>query len=167
MRSLLLLRHAKSSWKDPLLDDHERPLNRRGKRDAPRVGRLIAELSLLPDLVLCSSALRARDTAFAALRACDYDRETRILRTLYLADAERIAEHLRRLQAEPLRVMVIGHNPGLEQLVEALSGRVVTLPTAGLVSLELELERLSQLELGKARARVAAVWRPKDLVEPA
>jgi phosphohistidine phosphatase len=165
MRSLLLLRHAKSSWKDPLIDDHERPLNRRGKRDAPRIGRLIAEQRLQPDLVLCSSARRARDTAFALLRACDYDRETRILRTLYLADADQLAEPLRRLQAEPTRVLLIAHNPGLEALVEALSGELVKLPTAGLAQLELELERWSELELGKGLARVARVWRPKDLAE--
>jgi phosphohistidine phosphatase len=166
MRSLLLLRHAKSSWKDPALDDHERPLNRRGKRDVPRVGRLIAEQGLRPDLVLCSSARRARDTAFALLRACDYDRETRVLRTLYLAGPEQLADHLRRLQAEPLRVMMIGHNPGLEELVEALSGEVVKLPTAGLACLELDVDRWSEVALGKGLGRVAGVWRPRELPEP-
>jgi phosphohistidine phosphatase len=112
MRSLLVLRHGKSSWKDPAIEDHDRPLAKRGKRDAQRMGRLIAERGLKPDLVLSSSARRARDTAFAALRACDYDRETRILRTLHMADAETAADLLRKLQAEPLRVLLIGHNPG-------------------------------------------------------
>ncbi len=165
MRSLLVLRHGKSSWKDPAIEDHDRPLTKRGKRDAQRIGRLIAERGLKPDLVLSSSARRARDTAFAALRACDYDRETRILRTLHMADAETAAELLRRLQAEPLRVLLIGHNPGLEQLVEALTGEVIEIPTAGLVDVELDVERWMDVQLGKGLGRVASVFRPKELGE--
>lgn len=163
MRTLLLLRHAKSSWKNPALDDHDRPLNKRGKRDAPRIGKLIAEQKMVPDLVLCSSARRARDTAFIALRAAGYDGETRILRSLYMSDPESSAETLRRIEGSPGVVLVIGHNPGLEELIEALSGEVVELPTAGLARLELDIERWTKLELGRGLGRLTGVWRPKEL----
>jgi phosphohistidine phosphatase len=163
MRTLLLLRHAKSSWKNPALDDHDRPLNKRGKRDAPRIGKLMAEQKLVPDLVLCSSARRARDTAFTMLRAAGYDGETRILRSLYMSDPESSAETLRRLEGNPATVLVVGHNPGLEELIEALSGEPAELPTAGLARVELNVERWSELQLGKGLGRVTAVWRPKEL----
>jgi phosphohistidine phosphatase len=163
MRTLLLLRHAKSSWKNPALDDHDRPLNKRGKRDAPRIGKLLAEQGLVPDLVLCSSARRARDTAFIALRVAGYDGETRIQRSLYMSDPESSAETLRRLEGSPGVVLVVGHNPGLEELVEALTGEVVELPTAGLARVDLNIERWTALELGKGLGRVTAVWRPKEL----
>lgn len=163
MHSLLLLRHAKSSWKNPALDDHDRPLNKRGKRDAPRIGALIAEQKLLPDLVLCSSARRARDTGFATLHAAGYDGETRILRSLYMADPEGIAETLRRLEGEPERVLVIGHNPGLEELIEGLAGDTIELPTAGLVRVDIDVKHWGEVQLGRGRGKVVAIWRPKQL----
>ena len=69
MKTLLVLRHAKSSWNDPALDDHERPLNKRGRRDAPRMGVLVREYGLIPDLIICSDAVRARVTAEAVAEA--------------------------------------------------------------------------------------------------
>jgi phosphohistidine phosphatase len=165
MRTLLLMRHAKSSWKNPALDDHDRPLNKRGKRDAPRMGQLLAEHKLLPDLVLCSSARRARDTAFAVLREAGYDGETRILRSLYMADPQSALEVLRRLEGEPERVLVIGHNPGLEELVQALVADRIELPTAGLVRVDIDVERWSDVQLGRGRGRVVGFWRPKQLPE--
>lgn len=167
MRSLCLLRHAKSSWKHPELADHDRPLNGRGKRDAPRMGALLAALGPLPDLVLCSSARRARDTAFRALPAAEYTGEVRVSSELYMADAEQIAACVRRLELDPKRLLVIGHNPGLEELIEALLGRTFTLVTGGLVALELELDHWRALSLGRKRARLVGSWQPKTLaVEP-
>src|SRR5688572_21006606 len=90
MKTLLLLRHAKSSWKDSDIDDHERPLNKRGKRDAPRMGRLLRDESLLPDLILASSAKRCRKTAEHVLHASGYHGETRITGDLYEANAARL-----------------------------------------------------------------------------
>ena len=78
MKTLLILRHAKSSWDNTWLSDHERPLNDRGRRDAPRMGRLLRDEELVPDLIITSSAERALSTAEAAALACDYDQEIKI-----------------------------------------------------------------------------------------
>lgn len=163
MRRLLLLRHAKSSWKDPALDDHDRPLNKRGRRDAPRMGQLMAEKKLAVDLALCSSARRARDTAFTVLHEAGYEGETRILRSLYMADPEGLVEALRRLEGEPERVLVIGHNPGLEELVQALTGETEELPTAGLAVIDLAIDKWTDIVLGKGQGKLAGLWKPKEL----
>lgn len=163
MRTLVLLRHAKSSWKVASLEDHDRPLNKRGRRDAPRMGQLLAEQGLVPDLVLCSSARRARDTAFSVLHAAGYEGETRILRSLYMAGAEACAETIRRLEGEPTRLMVVAHNPGLEELLQALTGQVIELPTAGLAQLRLSIDSWRDLALGKRQGKLIALWRPKEL----
>ena len=163
MRTLLLLRHAKSSWKDPALEDHDRPLNKRGRRDAPRMGELMAEKKLTVDLALCSSARRARDTAFTVLHEAGYEGETRILRSLYMADPEGCAETLRRLEGEPQRVLVIGHNPGLEDLVQALTGETEELPTGGLAVIELSIDTWADVALGKAQGKLLGLWKPKQL----
>ena len=118
MKTLLLLRHAKSSWKDGDLDDHDRPLNGRGKRDAPRMGRLLAEERLLPELILCSSAKRCRKTAEHVIAESGYRGETRLTGELYEAGAEKLREVLAGLAGEPTRVLLIAHNPGLEELLE-------------------------------------------------
>ena len=162
MKSLLVLRHAKSSWKRSELSDHDRPLNRRGKRDAPRMGRLIRDSDLVPDLILSSSAVRARNTALAIAEACGHACEVRVLRELYLAEPEDYALLLEKLPDSRSSAMVVGHNPGLEELVEALSGEHQVLPTAALAWIDLPIERWSELALdGSSRLRQA--WLPREL----
>ena len=85
MKTLLVLRHAKSSWNDPALDDHERPLNKRGRRDAPRMGELVREYGLIPDVVISSDAVRARLTAEAVAEAARYPGEILLDPRLYMA----------------------------------------------------------------------------------
>jgi phosphohistidine phosphatase len=123
-----LLRHAKSSWDDPTLPDHERPLSPRGIKAANRVSRYLVEENLLPDLVLCSDSVRTRATA--ALLFTPLDRSPPAIvytKDLYLADPDQILEVVRREAAlrektPPRHIMVIGHNPGLQQLALALPG---------------------------------------------
>lgn len=117
MRTLLLLRHAKSSWDDPALDDFERPLAPRGREAAPLMASFIASHDLRPDYVVCSSAVRTQATlglvlpAFAGKPpAVIYDD------TLYLASRSALMTRLRRVPAKWRRVMVVGHNPGLHDL---------------------------------------------------
>src|SRR6187431_2275879 len=94
MKTLLLMRHAKSSWKDETLDDHDRPLNKRGKREAPQMGELLRDHQLVPDYILCSSARRARKTAESVAFAAGFRGETRITSELYMATPTRILEIL-------------------------------------------------------------------------
>ena len=88
MKSLLILRHAKSSWKHPELSDHNRPLSKRGKNDAPRMGNLLKKEKLIPDMIISSTAIRAHLTAEAVAKACGYKAEVTLNRSLYAAGPE-------------------------------------------------------------------------------
>jgi phosphohistidine phosphatase len=145
MKDLLVLRHAKSGWKDSDLVDHDRPLNKRGDKDAPRIGKLLRKERLVPELVLTSSARRARDTAEAAAAATGYTPEIRHIPSFYQADLETFYATLSRLSDDIERVMIVGHNPELEELVEALTSESVTLPTAALVHIELPIQTWNDL----------------------
>lgn len=162
MRTLLLLRHAKSSWKHPALADHDRPLNKRGREAAPRLGALLMARDLVPDLLLCSTALRAQATAGLVAAACGYTGEIRPASQLYLAGPEVYLNVLRGVADQHSRVLVVGHNPGLEALVEALTGQSVILPTAALAQVALPLHSWRELEAGLA-GELVSVWRPKAL----
>ncbi len=162
MKTLLVLRHAKSSWNDPALDDHERPLNRRGRRDAPRMGELVREYGLMPDVVISSDAVRARMTAEAMAEAARYAGEILLDQHLYLASPDDILSLLRRVQQNAETVMIVGHNPGLEELVEQLTGAWQDLPTAALAQIVLPIDRWRDLTLS-TRGTLRGRWRPKEL----
>jgi len=162
MKILLILRHAKSSWKDDALPDHDRPLNKRGKADAPRMGALLRREELLPDLVLSSTARRARATAEMAVEESGYEGELRLDRELYSFDAEPYLEVLAELDDDYRCVMVVGHNPAMEELVEVLAGHYERMPTAALAQIELPIENWSELE-DEVEGRLVHLWRPKEL----
>ena len=162
MRTLLILRHAKSSWKDDSLPDHDRPLNKRGLKDAPRMGQLLRREDLLPDLILCSSAKRARVTAELVAEESGYEGELRLKDDLYAFDAEAYLEALTELSDGYDRVMVVGHNPAMEELLEALTGGFERLPTAALAMVELPIDRWSELE-DEPEGKLTHLWRPKEL----
>lgn len=162
MKTLLLLRHAKSSWDNAQLTDHDRPLNERGKTDAPRIGKVIRDQKLVPDLILSSTAERALETAEAVAFACNYDRELVLSRELYHAPPQQYVQLLVGLGDELERVMVVGHNPGIEELVVWFTGSYVPMPTATLVQINLPIERWVLLQ-GQRQGRVEGVWRPKEL----
>jgi phosphohistidine phosphatase len=162
MKTLLILRHAKSSWKDPWLADHDRPLNKRGKRDAPRIGALIEDQGLIPDLILSSTAKRARATAEAVANACGYEQEIKFTRDLYHADPEAFLAALGNLSTDPDIVMVVGHNPGLEYLLEDLTGETRRLPTAALVQVALEVDSWQSLT-EETDGEMINLWRPREI----
>jgi phosphohistidine phosphatase len=162
MKRLLILRHAKSSWKEPGLDDHERPLNKRGKRDAPRMGRLLKDEDLLPDLILSSTAARARATAEMVVDASRYKGPLVFTPDLYEAVPQAYVNALRGLDDQVESAMVIGHNPGVQQLLRTLTGTEPTLPTAALAKVELEISTWSELDQS-AQGTLVQLWRPKEL----
>ena len=162
MKTLLLLRHAKSSWKQPELADHDRPLNKRGKRTAPLIGALLQDEELIPDLIFSSSAVRAYMTALLVAKACTYRGEIKQTRKLYLAEPQAYVEVLREVAEKHARVLVVGHNPGLEMLIGALTGKAIAMPTAALAHIELSLKRWSDLDLN-AECKLVNAWRPRDL----
>jgi phosphohistidine phosphatase len=170
VKRLLLMRHAKSDWTDAVLEDHDRPLNDRGRRDAPRMGRLLAAEGLVPDLVVCSTAVRARQT-LEGLAAGGGLGEAAVVHeaSLYLASPGTILAVARAAVGdaggEPERVLLIGHNPGMEELASRLAGRFVRFPTATVAVCDLATIDWADLDAGRGVARVTAVraFRPKEL----
>jgi phosphohistidine phosphatase len=163
MKTLLLLRHAKSSWKDESLDDHDRPLNDRGKKEAPRMGQLLLEEHLLPDIILSSDAKRCRRTVEKVCDAAGYRGETMLSSELYLANPATYLKVLARLSEEISRVLVVGHNPGLEELLETLVEKYEPMTTAALAHIRLaNLERWADLD-SAARGELVKLWQPMEL----
>jgi phosphohistidine phosphatase len=154
---LYLLRHAKSSWKDERLDDHDRPLAPRGKRASKAIGRYLRDHDIEPELVLCSSAKRARQT-LERLGPAGVD--ARIERELYAAGAHDLLERLRAVPDGVASVMLVGHNPGMQQLALRLAGLDDKFPTAALAILD--CDGWSGLE----RAELIDYVKPRDLDAP-
>lgn len=159
----MILRHAKSSWADAYADDWERPLTDRGQRDAARVGRHLRRLRLVPDLIITSDAVRAHTTALTVADASRYAGKIVLSSSLYHASPAAAIEVLKTVEDPALRaIMIVAHNPGLEDLVTRLTGEHVELPTAALVNVELPIRRWSDLDLS-AGASMIDLWRPADL----
>lgn len=161
MLTLSLLRHAKSSWDDPALDDHDRPLAKRGTKAAPEIAKYLKREELLPSLVLCSGAVRTRATL--ALILAEIGRpppEIRYDDALYLAAPETILTRIRNVEPEHTHVLVIGHNPGLHALALALTGQgdrkavaalATAFPTAALAVLSFDADRWSDIKTAAGR----------------
>jgi phosphohistidine phosphatase len=163
MKSVLILRHAKSSWKHPDVNDHDRPLNKRGKQDAPRMGELLQNEHLVPDFIISSTAKRASSTAKAVAKAAGYEGDITLNQSLYAAPPTAYIDVLRGLSNEYTRVLIVGHNPGLEQLVNMLSGEEHTMPTCSLVNVQLRINSWSEINY-KTKGRLLGVWKPRDLI---
>jgi phosphohistidine phosphatase len=160
LKTLLVLRHAKSSWDEPGLDDHERPLNKRGRRDGPSMGALIRTERLTPDIIISSDAVRARTTAEAVAHAAHYGGQIMLSPQLYLAGPDEIVAVLRRVKdTDAGAVLIVGHNPGLERLVALLTGEEERLPTAALARIVLPIERWRDLDTS-TQGFLQGVWRP-------
>ena len=120
--TVTLLRHAKSSWGDVVLQDFDRPLSERGVRDAPRMAAWLASVKIAPDLVLCSTAARTRQTLDAVRSALPSAVDIQFVDALYMASATTILASIRAVPVDVQHVMVIAHNPGLEQTAHKLIG---------------------------------------------
>ncbi len=162
MKTLLLLRHAKSSWSEPSLDDHDRPLAKRGLRDAPRVARFLMDNGFVPEVILSSSAERAQATARSVAETADWAPQLRVTRRLYLAEPEQYLAVLAQVPNDVERVLMVGHNPGLESLASELAGVELTLVTGALVVFTVEVESWADVTL-QTRAQIVSNQRPREL----
>jgi len=167
-RRLWLLRHAKSSWDEPDLADEDRPLSPRGRQAAVAMASYVASAGVRPQLVLCSSGLRARQTLAAVLPALGNELEVRIEPELYTFDGAAIIARLRRLPDALFSVMAVGHNPAFQETALALTsrgrdrGRVEEkLPTGALVAIE--LPGASWASLGSDEGELVLLVVPRDL----
>jgi len=163
MKSILILRHAKSSWKHPELSDHNRPLNKRGKRDAPLMGELLKNEHLIPEFIISSDAKRAHSTAKIVAKASGYKEEIVFNQSLYAAGPAAYIDVLRDLSNEYTRVLMVGHNPGLEELVSMLTGESHSLSTCSLVHIQLRVNKWTEMD-NKTKGKLSGIWYPRDFV---
>ena len=162
MKTLLIMRHAKSSWNYPERPDYDRPLNARGKRDAPRMGQYLRQEGLVPERILTSSARRARKTANKVAKSCGYTGKVKKLDALYDTVPGVYFETLQALPDTYQRVLVVGHNPTMEELVNHLTGEIKRMPTAALAHIELPIQSWKTLDL-YTKGTLVNLWTPKTL----
>jgi phosphohistidine phosphatase len=161
MKTLFLLRHAKSSWKDDSLPDFERPLNRRGKRAAATIGDYLRSRDVTPDLVLSSPAVRARETIALVRKAAQWTTEVRYDQRIYEASAARLAEIVSQIENDRKLVMLVGHNPGMEELLLLLTGITERLRTASVAKITLKTSKWATAT--EKTARLEWLVSPRDL----
>lgn len=160
-RTLLMMRHAKSSWATGH-GDHDRPLNARGRDDAPRIGQELGERGWLPELVLCSTSERTRETLAWVEQSVGRSLPTRFLDRLYLPSLGDVLELVSELPDALQSVMVLGHNPSSEEVVLRLSGDEIEITTANVVRL-VAVGAWPELVARPCQWRVEGVLRPKEV----
>jgi len=157
MKTILLLRHAKSDWSDPGRADFDRPLAKRGLRDAPRMGEVLALFQCVPDKILASPALRAKQTTELVVKACGYKKSIQWEDSFYGGSSVDLIHALQRLPDTVERPMLVGHNPTMEETVAVLLSQcedgwnenyAIRIPTAGLVCLDVGIVDWADLEPG-------------------
>lgn len=163
MKTLLLLRHAKSSWKEPGLRDFDRPLNKRGQRAAPLVGEFMKERDVRPDLIISSPAVRARQTAALVVERGGLQAELRYDERIYEADVPALLKVVSQIDEAAETVLLVGHNPGLQELLKFLTGEEQEFPTAALALISLEPDKWSNVEQRSGRLKWLVT--PKSLAE--
>ncbi len=157
--SLLLMRHAKSSWGTPELPDHDRPLNKRGRWAAPLMGRELVDLDLIPDFVCVSTALRAKETADAVIQECGYRGEVLSTKRLYLAEPPAYFDVLSEVPRGIKRVLIIAHNPGIADLAEMMGRTSVEMCTAGVARIDCQAAEIADIS-GATPGRLVGFYRP-------
>ena len=160
MKTLLLLRHAKSSWDNASLKDFDRPLNERGLKTAPKIGSFMRERKLQPGFVLSSPAIRAKETIELVSQAAGLTHIT-FEPAIYEATAERLLQIISRLDNQVKTAMLVGHNPGFDDLLAALTGEHRHLSTAALACVEFKVASWRDVVYGSGKL----LWlvKPKDL----
>lgn len=154
MKKIILVRHAKSSWDSPLLNDHDRPLADRGIADAPKMAKRLKKRGIVPDLLLSSTALRAAETAKITAKILDYPlRDISYEKGLFHASPHQILKIIRMQKDSANTLLVFGHNPGFNDLIIYLGGDLDNLPTSGQFGFKLNSEHWADLS-----ADTTEVW---------
>ncbi len=162
MKTLLLMRHAKSSWSDASLSDEDRPLNKRGEAAAKFMGRYLSEHGLAPDAVLCSSAVRARETARRLLKAAGVSLKPVVVPELYLSGPEECVNAIASTDPSIERLLVVGHNPDTEELIQLVTGCAEEMPTGAVACIAIATGTWAAFG-SRPTGRLMNVLRPKAL----
>lgn len=147
MKKLFLIRHAKSSWDEPNLSDYERPLNERGKKDAPMMSSILKEKNIFPDLIISSTAERAAETANIFASELNYTKTIHYDSRIYEATTQNLLEVVSEIDDDHNLVFLFGHNPGLSNFANFISKTpVLNMPTTCIVGLELTINKWKEVE---------------------
>ncbi len=160
MKTLFLMRHAKSSWGDANLSDFERPLNERGLSAAPLIGKIMFDRQFQPELIISSPAERAKQTAMLVKEAAQIDGEINFDKRIYEANFPTLVQILAETGEDVESVLFIGHNPGFENLLNVLTGAAQPMPTAALAVIDLNINNWREITPNCGTLRV--LIRPKD-----
>ncbi len=160
MKTLYVLRHAKSSWEDRQLADFDRPLNERGKSAAPFMGEVLQGNKFAPELILSSPALRARETARLVKAAAGLDSEINFHERIYEASPQTLQQVAASIDDRFASAMIVGHNPGMEGFVRLLTGKLEQMPTATLAIIDLDISGWEKISTGAGELR--RIIRPRD-----
>ncbi len=155
MKTIILVRHAKSSWKDLGLDDFDRPLNKRGKRNAPFMGEKLKEIKIMPDLILSSPAKRAKRTAIDIAKAIGYPKKKiKYDDNMYHSSAWYLLEMVRNQDNKNETIMLFGHNPDFNIFADMLlkHNPVYNIPTTGVYCIRLDVDKWEKVQEGKGEA---------------
>jgi phosphohistidine phosphatase len=160
MKTLFVMRHAKSSWENPDSSDFDRQLNEQGLRTAPQMGETIYKNQFQPAMILSSPAKRARQTAILIKETAQIEGKIEYDERIYEASPLRLLQVIAGLDETVESAMLVGHNPGLEGLIKTLTGEIQAMPTAALAVIDLDTNKWSEItaESGKLRTLI----RPKD-----
>jgi phosphohistidine phosphatase len=160
MKTLFLLRHAKSSWKEVDVADFDRPLNERGGRAAPFMGRLLRERGFTPDIIVSSPARRARKTARLFKGAGEYTAPLVFDERIYEASPTTLLYIAAEADDSKGSIMLVGHNPGMEEAARVLTGQTEPMPTAAIAVIDLDIDSWKDIAAGRGSLR--AIFRPGD-----
>ncbi len=161
MKTLFLLRHAKSSWDDARLSDFERPLNERGLQAAPLMGEVFKKNNFQVQMILSSPAKRAAQTAELFKKGAQINGEIKFDDRIYEASPSRLLEIIAEQSDDLIAILLVGHNPGLENLIKFLTGKIEAMPTAALAVINIEID--SWKNVNAANGNLQILLRPKEL----
>lgn len=145
MKKLFLIRHAKSSWDDADLDDFERPLNKRGLKDAPKMGKRLKMRKIYPDMILSSSAIRAKTTANLVCDELKYESKFVLLDELYHASENKISDILRQTPDKVETIFLFGHNPGFNEFASKYLEFYENIPTCGVLEILFDVQKWDEI----------------------
>ncbi|MAT43589.1 MAG: hypothetical protein CL609_14725 [Anaerolineaceae bacterium] len=161
MKTLLLMRHAKSSWKNTDLADHERPLKKKGRKDTVLMAKQLKKKDLIPDLIYSSSAIRATETLEILLDSLKFDGKAKVKDVLYMAEPDTIIDKINSVNDDIDKLLIIGHNPGLESLTQILGDKIDALPTGAIAVIVLPINKWSELN-AETEGELANLWTPAE-----
>ena len=161
MKTLLIMRHAKSSWKEQELPDHDRPLKKRGRKDINNMAKILKKKTLVPDLILSSTAVRAKDTANLMAEKMNFKGDIEFVENFYMAEPETYIQKIASVPAKIETLMIVGHNPGLEGLVMTLGEKITSLPTGSIAKIYLFIDKWSELTM-ETSGEINHLWLPED-----